>query len=124
MMHRTITTSELQGQLDKLSAKLRAHEVHALYLGALTSTTLGLGPQKLLGAILGEAPMLGESLEDANAALMKDARSSNDWHRQGVSSNSTPRCSPSPNRPMKRRCDRRTSCWSRRVAIVSGRFRN
>lgn len=69
MMHHTITSSELQGQLEKLGARLRAHEVHALYLGALTSTTLGLGPQKLLGAIFGDEPMLGDSIEDANAAL-------------------------------------------------------
>lgn len=69
MKHRTIEISELQDLLTRLGAKLSASEVHALYLGALTSTCLGLGPQKLLGAILGEEPMLGESIEDANAAV-------------------------------------------------------
>ena len=69
MKHRTIEISELQDLLTRLGAKLSASEVHALYLGALTSTCLGLGPQKLLGAILGKEPMLGESIEDANAAV-------------------------------------------------------
>ena len=69
MKHRIIEISELQDLLTRLGAKLNAYEVHALYMGALTSTCLGIGPQKLLGAILGEEPMLGESAEDANAAV-------------------------------------------------------
>lgn len=69
MMHREISVSELQQMLDKLGAMLRAHEVHALYLGALTSTKLGLGPQRLLGTILGEKPTLGENIDEANAAI-------------------------------------------------------
>jgi hypothetical protein len=69
MEHRTISLSELEGLLTKLGAKLRAHEVHALYLGALTSTSLGLGPQRLLEVILGDEMQMGESLEQANAAI-------------------------------------------------------
>ena len=69
MERRTIHLSELEGLLSKLGAKLRAHEVNALYLGALTSTRLGLGPQRLLDTVLGDATVMGESLEDANAAI-------------------------------------------------------
>lgn len=69
MMHREISALELQQLLDKLGAKLRAHEVHALYLGALTSTKLGLGPQRLIGTILGEELTLGETIDEANAAI-------------------------------------------------------
>jgi hypothetical protein len=69
MEHRMIHLSELEGTLTKLGAKLRAHEVHALYLGALTSTRLGLGPQRLLDTILGEDVAMGESLADANAVI-------------------------------------------------------
>ncbi len=60
---------ELDALLKRLHAKLEAREVHALYLGALTSTSFGLGPQRLLDRILGDAPVLGGSREDANAAL-------------------------------------------------------
>jgi uncharacterized protein len=69
MEHRMIPLSELEGTLTKLGAKLRAHEVHALYLGALTSTRLGLGPQQLLASILGDDVVMGESLADANAVI-------------------------------------------------------
>jgi hypothetical protein len=69
MEHRTIDLSELEGLLTKLGAKLRAHEVHALYLGALTSTSLGLGPQRLLDTVLGDGMVMGESLVDANATI-------------------------------------------------------
>jgi hypothetical protein len=64
-----IHLSELEGMLTKLGARLRAHEVHALYLGALTSTSLGLGPQRLLDTVLGDDMVMGESLADANAAI-------------------------------------------------------
>lgn len=64
-----IEIAELGDLLTKLGANLNAYEVHALYLGALTSTCLGLGPQKLLGAILGEELTLGGSIEDANATV-------------------------------------------------------
>ncbi len=69
MEHRMIHLSELEATLTKLGAKLRAHEVHALYLGALTSTRLGLGPQQLLATILGDDVVMGESLADANAVI-------------------------------------------------------
>lgn len=69
MMIRETSASELQQLLDKLGAKLRVHEVHALYLGALTSTKLGLGPQTLLDIILGEEPALGANVDEANAAI-------------------------------------------------------
>ncbi|MGD0679702.1 MAG: SEC-C metal-binding domain-containing protein [Polyangiaceae bacterium] len=65
------TTSfvELEAVLTRLHAKLDARKVHALYLGALTSTNVRLGPQRLLDRIFGDEPMLGDSIEDANAAL-------------------------------------------------------
>jgi hypothetical protein len=69
MKHRTIETAELGDLLARLGAKLNASEVHALYLGALTSTRLGLGPQKLLGVILGEELTLGGSIKDANETV-------------------------------------------------------
>ncbi|MFC1641152.1 SEC-C metal-binding domain-containing protein [Myxococcota bacterium] len=69
MEHRKIGLLELDGVLTKLGTKVRGHEVHALYLGALTSTRLGLGPQGLLDVILGEDRRMGESLEDVNAAI-------------------------------------------------------
>ena len=60
------TFPELAKVLTKLGAKLSAREVHALYLGAITSTSFQLGPQRLLGHIFGDEPTLGESVEDAN----------------------------------------------------------
>ncbi len=60
--------SELEELLERLHAKLSAQEVHALYLGALTSTNLGLGPQRLLDRILGDEPV-GDTLAGAKEAL-------------------------------------------------------
>jgi hypothetical protein len=65
----TTSFGDLDALLTRLHAKLGAREVHALYLGALTSTSFQLGPQRLLDRILGDAPVLGESIEDANEAL-------------------------------------------------------
>lgn len=65
----TPTFAELEALLPKIGAKLEARQVHALYLGALTSTSFGLGPQQLLERILGKAPTFGASLDDANAVL-------------------------------------------------------
>lgn len=65
----TPTFAELEALLPKIGAKLEARQVHALYLGALTSTSFGLGPQQLLELILGEAPTVGASIDDANAVL-------------------------------------------------------
>jgi hypothetical protein len=64
-----ISLADLAAVLVKNQAKLEAHEVHALYLGALTSTNPRLGPQSLLGHIFGEQPVLGDSIDDANASL-------------------------------------------------------
>ena len=61
--------AELEKVLTKLGAKLSAREVHALYLGAITSTSFRLGPQHLLGHIFGDEPTMGESAEDANKNL-------------------------------------------------------
>jgi hypothetical protein len=66
MQVRSIAQDELDKQLAELGAKLSVHEVHALYLGALTSTSLRLGPQRLLPFIFGDEMVLGESLDEAN----------------------------------------------------------
>jgi hypothetical protein len=63
------TFPELDEVLAKLDAKLDAREVHALYLGAITSTRFQLGPQRLLDRIFGDQPSLGDSVEDANKNL-------------------------------------------------------
>jgi uncharacterized protein len=68
-MIRPISFASFDAVLTKLNAKLDAREVHALYLGALTSPNPQLGPQRLLDRIFGDNPVLGDSLEDANAAL-------------------------------------------------------
>jgi len=65
----TTSFADFDAVLTKLHAKLEAREVHALYLGALTSTNFRLGPQRLLDLVFGEHPELGGSIEDANAAL-------------------------------------------------------
>ncbi len=69
MMIGSTTYADFDGVLKKLNAKLEAHEVHALYLGALTSTSFRLGPQRLLDQIFGDEPTLGDSIEAANASL-------------------------------------------------------
>ncbi len=69
MQDRSIGHDELEKQLAELGAKLSVHEVHALYLGALTSTSLRLGPRQLLPFILGDEMVLGGSLEEANRVL-------------------------------------------------------
>jgi hypothetical protein len=63
------TFPEFEKVLMKLGAKLSAREVHALYLGAITSTSFQLGPQRLLGHIFDGEPTLGASVEDANTNL-------------------------------------------------------
>jgi len=65
----TTSFADFDAVLTKLGATLDAREAHALYLGALTSTDFRLGPQRLLDRILGDEPVLGSSIEDANAAL-------------------------------------------------------
>jgi len=65
----TTSFEDFEAVLIKLGAKLEARNVHALYLGALTSTDFRLGPQRLLNRIFGDEPVLGGSIEDANAAL-------------------------------------------------------
>jgi hypothetical protein len=56
----TTTYTELGAALEKVGAKLTASEVHVLYLGAQTSTSFGLGPQRLFDTILGDDADLGE----------------------------------------------------------------
>jgi hypothetical protein len=68
-MIRPKSFADFEAVLRKLHAKLDAREVHAFYLGALTSTNLRLGPQQLLNRIFGDDPVLGDSIEDANEAL-------------------------------------------------------
>jgi hypothetical protein len=63
------TFASLEKVLTKLGAKLTAPQVHALYLGAITSTSFQLGPQRLLGHIFGDEPTIGETVEDANNNL-------------------------------------------------------
>ncbi len=65
----TTSFADFEAMLTRLHAKLEAREVHALYLGALTSTNFRLGPQRLLDRIFGDEPVLGESIDDANATL-------------------------------------------------------
>lgn len=50
----TTTLSELSAALKKARAKLTPSEVHALYLGAMTSTNPRFGPQHLIEQILGD----------------------------------------------------------------------
>lgn len=50
----TTTLHELSAALKKARAKLSPSEVHALYLGAMTSTNPRFGPQHLIEQILGE----------------------------------------------------------------------
>jgi len=54
----TTTFPELHEVLTKHRAKLKASEVHALFLGAQTSTSLRLGPQHLVDRIFGDSPAL------------------------------------------------------------------
>jgi SEC-C motif len=61
--------AELQALLTKLGAKLSAQEVHALFLGALSGTTLGFGPERLLNVIAGDAKAMGDSFDETNAAV-------------------------------------------------------
>jgi hypothetical protein len=65
----TPSFADFDATLTQLHAKLQAREAHALYLGALASTNVRLGPQRLLDRIFGEQPVFGDSLEAANAAL-------------------------------------------------------
>lgn len=54
----TTTYPELDALLTRLGAQRTTEEVHALFLGALTSTSLRLGPQHLLGHIFGDLDRL------------------------------------------------------------------
>ena len=67
-MSGTPSYADLDAVLAKVEARLTARQVHALYLGALTSTSPDFGPQKLLNGILGDAPKIANQ-EEANATL-------------------------------------------------------
>jgi hypothetical protein len=69
MMVKNVSFEAFATTLRRRNAKLAAREVHALYLGALTSTSFRLGPQHLLDRILGDEPVAGETVEEANEAL-------------------------------------------------------
>jgi hypothetical protein len=64
------TYAELDAMLSKLGAKMTAPQVHALYLGAMSSTNLRLGPQRLLDRVLGEAVDLGEDPMEALQVIL------------------------------------------------------
>jgi hypothetical protein len=60
----------LDAVLTKLGAQRTTEEVHALFLGALTSTSLRLGPQHLLGHIFGDLDRLpGASVASLGVVL-------------------------------------------------------
>lgn len=65
----TVSAEELESVLASCNAKLRPHEVRALYLGALCSTNLARGPQRLFDHIFGTEAVMGESMEEANRNL-------------------------------------------------------
>jgi hypothetical protein len=65
----TPTIADLDHVLRKIGAKVTAWEVHALYLGAQTSTNIALGPQQLLERILGDDAVMGENIAEANEYL-------------------------------------------------------
>ena len=66
---KTVSLADLDAVLETSGAKMRGWEVHALYIGALTSTSFGIGPQQLFDRIYGEEPILGDSLEQANQRI-------------------------------------------------------
>jgi hypothetical protein len=71
-MHTVQATSydDLQAMLARLGTTLSAHEVHALFLGALTSARVAVGPEKLLELILrGVTPKRGGERPDINGAV-------------------------------------------------------
>jgi hypothetical protein len=65
----TPSFADFDALLTRLHAKLLARQAHALYLGALASTNVRLGPQGLLDRIFGPELVLGDSIEAANAAI-------------------------------------------------------
>lgn len=64
-----VSNEELETTLSRCGARIRAHELSALYAGALCSTDLTVNPLRLMDDILGPEPELGESLEEANRVL-------------------------------------------------------
>lgn len=65
----TATLSELDDALEQRRSKLKTAEVHALLLGAMTSTDLRLQPQHLLERIFGDDFDLGPTEAEAMAFL-------------------------------------------------------
>ncbi len=62
--------ADLERALRRIGARMEAWEVHASYLGALTSTNVRMGPQRLLGRILGDQAGIGESADALNASIL------------------------------------------------------
>jgi hypothetical protein len=60
---------DLQALLVQIGAEKGAHEVHAMYLGALTSTLVAVDPIKLFYAILEGAASEPQGIAETNAAI-------------------------------------------------------
>lgn len=69
MLQSTVTPAKLSSLLERFGAKKKVHEVHALYLGALSSTSVRLGPSQLYQTVVGREGMIGASVEGAEAAM-------------------------------------------------------
>lgn len=67
---RSASYADLDALLTKLAAKVKPWEVHALYLGALTSTNLRLGPQQLIDRLLGDEVELGDNAMDSLGTIL------------------------------------------------------
>jgi len=63
------TLADLEVTLRELGAKLSAREVHALYLGAMTSVRPAVGPHLLLGRIFGDEHIVVDSGDDVGRHL-------------------------------------------------------
>jgi uncharacterized protein len=67
-MHGEQPPRTLEEALARVHSGLTPWQVHALFLGAHTSTAFGLGPQHVLQHVWGDKP-IGVDLEDANANI-------------------------------------------------------
>lgn len=63
------TNDELEAMLERSHARLKAHEVVALYAGALCGSDLSFGPLQLMRDTFGDDADLGDNLESANRSL-------------------------------------------------------
>lgn len=65
----TPSATDLDALLTMRHAQLQAHEVLALFAGALCGADLAFGPLNLLGDVFGDDPELGDNLEEANETM-------------------------------------------------------